>query len=161
MDSDVQELLERWGVIPDNPIHRTAWQRESLRGLCRISPMVAIKRKDGFHVLGSGRLLRLAQEVFVGDEELPILKVTATRVARQVKLDFLAIELFGYAALYRSRQEMPSHLFKLWRMLEAEGVFPITDRKAKAFALATGFSQASINKARSTQPSTVANQKGS
>lgn len=148
VDPDVQELLDSWGVVPDNPVHYAAWDRESLRNLCRMTPLVVIQRTDGFHVLGSGRGLRLAQVVFGSDEKLPVLKVAPRRVARQAKLHFLAIDLLGFASLYRPRHEMPGHLFTLWRMLGQEGVTPILGQNAKAFCLATGFSQATIKKSK-------------
>lgn len=144
VDPDIQKFLDRWGVLPDNPLDLGAWQAEPLRVLCRMMPLVVAKRAGGYQVVGSGRMLRFAQKTMSAHEEIDVLVIPSGRIRHEVKLQFLAIELLGFSAIFRTRRNMPEHLFQLSRMLSAEGVQLFADGSKKAFRQATGFSKATI-----------------
>lgn len=144
IDPDIQEFLDRWGVLPDNPLDLSKWPADSLKVLCSMMPPVVARRAAGYQVVGSGRILRLAQKTMSTDEEIDVLVIQSGRIRQELKLQLLAIELLGFGAVFRTRRNMPDHLFQLWRMLNDAGVQIFADDSKKTFRQATGFSKAAM-----------------
>ncbi len=128
------------------------WSKDAARWSYQIAPMIVIKRKVGFEVLGSGRAWRVAQSVFETGDLVPALLLTdVKRIPTQVKFQIVAAELFGLCADFRTRPNLPSRLLDLWKQMNVKGVNSINGDDIKSFSRGTGYSLRALKSAKKTE----------
>jgi hypothetical protein len=142
-EKETADFLSEAGFIPDVDWVPDAWDGGTRSYLFLWYSVVVVKRKLGFAVLGTGRMLHWAEEIHGQDFELPVIVVKG-RISREVKLRLLAAELFGIHALGRTRQHLPKRMFALWRLFQAEGIETIRGNLPVDFALGLGYSLTAI-----------------
>jgi len=150
LDADTAELLNKLDFSWPNQVDDKSWSLATARLVYQIAPMVLISRKDGFEVLGSGRAWNLAKKLYGPTDSVPALLLSdKKKIPVADKLQFLAAELLGLSAEYRTRPKLPKRLKDVWNQINASAMNPIQGSDAKAFSRATGFSLKSVSEVAS------------
>ena len=144
IDPEIENFLVSVGYETDTSIDLGAWSPETAQLVYSIAPMVVVARKNKFDVIGSGRAWCLAQELFASGQKFPALCLTAKRIDTRTKLQFVAAEMFGLAAEYRTRRHIPKRLMALWEQLNAQKIPTILGVGSQAFSQGTGYSLESL-----------------
>jgi hypothetical protein len=139
-EKETEAFLKKIGFEVDVGLDWGRWQKSSLPCLYLLSPMLLVRRGDGYRFLGSGRASMLAHEIFGNDEEIPAFLIDSQRVARETKLQILEKDLLCLPAIYRTRNHLPDQLFKIWMAFDGEGIKSIMGSTLRDFSRATGFS---------------------
>lgn len=142
-------MMEHWSVA-DIGFSLPHHDRCALELTYAMNPMLLVRRKQGYYVLGSGRALWLAQQLFRPDDAVPALCLKSERVRFEQKLQILSADLITYNAIARTRPHLARRLFALHQALANHGCTAVheTDPETGAqraaghecFAIATGFS---------------------
>lgn len=146
-------LAEHWSVS-DHGIQVRYHDHTMLEMAYAINPMVVVQRKDRYDVLGSGRALWLAQQLYQPEDSITVLRIAGSRLRKAQKLQILAADLLIHHALTRTRPHLPHKLFSLHQAIAEAGFVAIADPKptdgghkaanAKVFAIATGYSEDAV-----------------
>jgi hypothetical protein len=143
-DPFTADFLASQGYVTDMGFNMADWDSAVAFLACHVTLVPLLKRKAGYHYLGTGRTLSLLQQVLEPHHEIHTLVLHSSRVAAEVKLDILAMELLLIPAFFRARQLLPQKTMRLWEAMMDAGAQPIRGLGGLAFARATGFSYNSI-----------------
>ena len=143
-EKGTSDFLSKAGFIPDLDLIQDAWDQETASYLFLWHSLVVVKRKAGFVYLGSGRMLRLAEEIPGREFALPAILIK-NKLSRKTKLKLLAAELFGIHALAKTRRHLPNRMFELWKQFRDEGIETILGELPSDFALGSGYSLKAVN----------------
>jgi len=145
IDLDIKELFDSFNLLLPTCINLKKWDKEIAKMTYRMAPMILIKRKKGYEVLGSGRAFQLAHELYEKSDKVPALVLNNfTHISLDTKLQIVASELFGLYSEYRTRPHFAENLKCIWEHLNKKGVCTIQGKTAKDFANGTGFSVKSV-----------------
>jgi len=141
LDTDINEFFRQqdfnFGTVTDFKV----WSEEAARWSYQVAPMILIRRKNGFDVLGTGRAWGVAKSLFGRDDSIPALVLAnVKRVPTDVKFQIVAAELFALSADYRTRPNLPAALLNLWQQLNARGIRSMVGDDVRTFSQGTGYS---------------------
>jgi hypothetical protein len=157
LDPEIAEFFREHDFNFETVTDFNIWSPEAAWWSYQIAPMVLIKRRGGFEVLGTGRAWRVAQSVFQAGNSVPALVLTdVKRASTDVKFQIVAAELFGLCADFRTRPNLPAKLLKLWRQMNVKGVDSIVGDDIKAFSRGTGYSLRALKSAKTGVSMTTA-----
>lgn len=157
LDSEIADFFREQDFNFETVTDFNIWAAESAWWSYQIAPMVLIKRRGGFEVLGTGRAWRVAQSVFEAGDSVPALLLTEVkRASTDVKFQIVAAELFGLCADFRTRPNLPTKLLNLWKQMNSKGVHSIVGDDIKAFSRGTGYSLRALKSAKVTDSLTTA-----
>lgn len=115
----------------------------------RLLPIL-VRRQHGYQYFGSGRDVRLLQEIFEPHDEVLVIVLGTQRVSNQVKLHALACDLLLMPPFFRTRRFLPRKNMRLWEAIVGAGGAPLRGNGLHAFARATGYSHNALKEP--TQP---------
>ncbi len=143
-ERETSDFLDKVGFVPDLDLDPGAWDGETLHNLFLWQPLVVLERRAGYVHLGTGRMLRLAEETPAGGVELPAFLIKKKKLSRETKLKLLAAELFGAHALAKTRRHLPNRMYQLWEQFRVEGIETILGDLPTDFAYGSGYSLKAI-----------------
>lgn len=149
-DADLDALLDGQWAVSDFGFPINDHDRAMLKFAYTMNPMVVIRRRDGYDVLGAGRAYWLAQQLYQAEDDITVLRVTSGRLRKEQKLLVLAADLVVPHTLARTRPHLAHQLYLLHQAISQAGFTPITESEPKSgvripasaqgFAVATGYS---------------------
>ncbi|AVR87159.1 hypothetical protein [Thauera aromatica] len=150
LDADLAAFMAQHWAVPDYGFAVRHHDQTMLNFAYAMSPMMVIRRKDGYDVLGVGRAYWLAQQLYGPEDSVVVLRIKSGRLRKEQKLQILAADLIIHHALARTRPHLAHQLYCLHQAIAEAGFIAIaeTDPKtktcgpasAKRFAVATGYS---------------------
>lgn len=105
----------------------------------RLLPIL-VRRQHGYQYLGSGRDVRLLQEIYEPHDKVLAIVLDTRRVSNTVKLNVLACDLLLMPPFSRTRRFLPRRNMRLWQAIVGAGGTPIRGKGLPGFARATGYS---------------------
>lgn len=150
-EKETEAFLKTIGFEVDVGLDWDRWQKASLPWLYLLSPMLLVRRGNGYRFLGSGRSSMLAHEIFGNEVEIPAFLIDSQRVPRETKLQILEKDLLCLPAIYRTRNHLPDRLLTIWTALNGQGTSSIMGSTLRDFSRATGFSLKALSNLRASK----------
>jgi len=138
------DLLTKFNYETDTSLESSCWNPITLKYYLHLAPIIVVKRQAGYACLGSGRALRLAQEIYQPTDLVPVLCIKSNRVSLEDKFQILAADVFAMHSFCRTRRHVARQLQAIWLELKQAGIETIKGTSASDFSAATGYSSKAL-----------------